>query len=318
MLTIVSAMEEELAPVRAALSAHDQGESDVAAPPLSFQVLGIGREGVEPGLKALLRTLRQRWDPAESPSGLLLLGFAGGVDPSLSPGDLALAGRYCHLRSLGERLVRVPDGVPLEEFRQRMMAEAEASDPNLPRRAVLKFEESERGMRAGWEAKDPALPSRAVLKYLDPDPGLWQHARDALAQGGLTAVETDSMTVPQVVTSPDTKAELHRQYQVGTVNMEDYWVARLAAAAKVPFLSVRAVLDTAGQVLPRWVTGLSGRPGWASLNVLARPWQTLSLLELARQKRLAEASLVKFALAFVGYYRASDLHQQGTLPPATA
>jgi nucleoside phosphorylase len=313
LLTIVSAMEEELAPVRAALSAHDQGESDVAAPPLSFQVLGIGREGVEPGLKALLRTLRQRWDPAESPSGLLLLGFAGGVDPSLSPGDLALAGRYCHLRSLGERLVRVPDGVPLEEFRQRMMAEAEASDPNLPRRAVLKFEESERGMRAGWEAKDPALPSRAVLKYLDPDPGLWQHARDALAQGGLTAVETDSMTVPQVVTSPDTKAELHRQYQVGTVNMEDYWVARLAAAAKVPFLSVRAVLDTAGQVLPRWVTGLSGRPGWAAMNILSRPWQAPSLFELARQKRLAEASLVRFALAFAGY-------RQGAAPspPAAA
>jgi nucleoside phosphorylase len=313
LLTIVSAMEEELAPVRAALSAHDQGESDVAAPPLSFQVLGIGREGVEPGLKALLRTLRQRWDPAESPSGLLLLGFAGGVDPSLSPGDLALAGRYCHLRSLGERLVRVPDGVPLEEFRQRMMAEAEASDPNLPRRAVLKFEEFRQRMWAGWQTRDRALPSRADLKSLQPDPGMWQRAKDALSQASLTAVEADSMTVDHVVAAPNTKAELHRQYQVGTVNMEDYWVARLAAAAKVPFLSVRAVLDTAGQVLPRWVTGLSGRPGWAAMNILSRPWQAPSLFELARQKRLAEASLVRFALAFAGY-------RQGAAPspPAAA
>ena len=298
MLTIVSAMEEELAPVRAALaaSAHDQPGS--AAPSLSFSVIGIGRDGVDPNVKGLLRTLRQR--PAgESPSGLLLLGFAGGVDPSLSPGELALAGRYCHLRSLGERLVRVPDGVPLEEFRQRMMAEAEASDPNLPRRAVLKFEESERGMRAGWEAKDRALPRRAVLKFLEPDPGLWQHAKDALAQGGLAAVETDSMTVPQVVASPDTKRELHRQYQVGTVNMEDYWVARVAAAAKVPFLSVRAVLDTADQGLPHYVFGLSGKRGWAALNTLIQPWRITTMLPLAGQMRQAQASLTSFALAYI-------------------
>jgi hypothetical protein len=142
---------------------------------------------------------------------------------------------------------------------------------------------------------------------------MWQCAREALDQEGLTAVETDSMTVDQLVSDPNTKAELHRQYEVGTVNMEDYWVARLAAAAKVPFLSVRAVLDTAGQVLPRWVTGLSGRPGWAAMNILSRPWQAPSLFELARQKRLAEASLVRFALAFAGY-------RQGAAPspPAAA
>ena len=308
-------MEEELAPVRNALSA--------SGPAISFRVLGIGRDGVEPKVKELLRTLRQQratppsvppihgGDTGEVTPELLLLGFAGGVDPSLSAGDLVLADRYCHLRDLGERLVRVPDGVTVEEVRRRMMAEAEASDPGLPRRAVLKIEEFQQRVMARWEARDRALPSRSELKFLEPDPGMWQRARDALAQEGLAAVEADSMTVSQLVTSPDTKAELHRQYQVGTVNMEDYWVARLAAAAKVPFLSVRAVLDTAGQVLPRWVTGLSGRPGWAALNILSRPWQTPSLLELAREKRLAEASLVRFALAFAN-------HRQETAPPPPA
>ena len=275
MLTIVSAMEEELSPVRTALTASGHDQLGSAAPSLSLSVIGIGRDSLESNIKGLLRTLRQR--PAgESPSELLLLGFAGGVDPSLSTGDLTLAGRYCHLRDLGELLLRrVPDGMSLEEFDRREMAELMARDPNLP--------------------------SRAVLKSLEPDPAMWRRAKDALTQEALTAVETDSMTVDQLVSDPNTKAELHRQYEVGTVNMEDYWVARLAAAAKVPFLSVRAVLDTAGQVVPSWVNGLSGRPGWASLNILARPWQTLSLLELARQKRLAQASLARFALAFVSY-----------------
>jgi hypothetical protein len=278
MLTIVSPLEEELAPVREALAASD--------PDISFRVLGVGREGAEPNVKDLLRTLRQQ----RANSELLLLGFAGGVDSSLSAGDLVLAGRYCHIRDMGDYLVRVPDGMTLEEHRRREMTELMARDPNLP-----------------------GPHTRADLKSLQPDPGMWRQAREALAQEGLTAVERNSMTTRELVTNPNTKAELHRQYQVGTVNMEDYWVARLAAAAKVPFLSVRAVLDTAGQVLPRWVTGLSGRPGWAAMNILSRPWQAPSLFELARQKRLAEASLVRFALAFAGY-------RQGAAPspPAAA
>ena len=310
MLTIVSAMEEELAPVRAALEKYFRAHPGPVSPSLTFSVIGIGRDGLESNVKGLLRVLRQL-PAADSPSELLLLGFAGGVDPSLSAGDLVLARRYCHLRDLGELLVRVPDGLTLEEHRRREMAELMARDPNLPRRAVLKF--------------------------LEPDPGMWQRARDALTQEGLMAVVTDSMTVGQLVTSPDTKRELHRRYQVGTVNMEDYWVARLAAAAKVPFLSVRAVVDTAGQGVPPNLVGLlePSRPaptgsGWAALpphlvglsghrwgravgQILARPWQAPGLLRLAGQMRLAQASLAEFALAFVSYRQGA-----ASLPPAAA
>ena len=258
----------------------------------ALHVVGIGRDAIERNLKGLLPALRQaRQSPRaldESPSGLLLMGFAGAVDPSLSTGDLVLAGRYCHLRDLGTLLVRAPGGMTLEEFERREMAELMARDPNLPQ--------------------------RAVLKALEPDPGMWRHAKEASAQEGLTAVETNSITVDQLVTRPDTKRELHQRYHAGTVNMEDYWAARLAAAAKVPFLSVRTVLDTAGQVLPRWVEGLSGRPGWASLNILSRPWQTPSLLTLARQKRQAQRSLVRFALAFIDHQQRAVQSRPGAGP----
>ena len=291
MLTIISPMEEELAGVRQDLTARDMSGA------ASLHLVGIGRDAIERNLKGLLPALRQaRQGPGvldESPPGLLLLGFAGAVDPSLSTGDLVLAGRYCHLRDLGMLLVRAPGGMTLEEFERREMAELMARDPNLPQ--------------------------RAVLKALEPDPGMWQQAKNALIQESLQTpdlawVETDSMTVDQLVDDRNTKAELHRQYEVCTVNMEDYWAARLAAAAKVPFLSVRAVLDTAGQVLPRWVEGLSGRPGWASLNILSRPWQTPSLLTLARQKRQAQRSLARFALAFIDHQQRAVQSRPGAGP----
>ena len=317
MLTIVSPMEEELAGVRQALTARDMPGA------AALHVIGVGRDAIEPSLRGLLHTLRQARGEDGSPSGLLLLGFAGAVDPSLSTGDLVLAGRYCHLRDLGTPLVCVPEGMTLEEFERREMAELVVRDPNLPQRAVLQFEEFEwRGqprMWASWRARDRNLPSRAVLKFLEPDRGMWQHARYALTQGGLQTpdlawVETDSMTAPYLVTNPDTKRELHRQYHVSTVNMEDYWVARLAAAARVPFLSVRAVLDTADQRLPSFLMELPGRPGWAALHALVQPHQVPTLFRLMRQMPLAQESLAKFALAFIDYQQKTAAMDPGASP----
>ncbi len=313
MLTIIAAMEEELAPARTALGKASVDQPGGVFLSVDFRVIGIGREKVDVNVKDLLRTLRQEPANPESPSELLLLGFAGGLEPSLAPGDLTLAGRYCHLRDLGQRLMRVPDGMSLDEFRRRLMAEAEANDPNLLRRAVLKFERFQQRMTGHWQAKDPSLPSRSVLKSLEPDPGMRQRARDSLNGEGLTAVETDSMTVAQLVGSPDTKRELRRQHQVGTVNMEDYWVARLAAQANIPFLSVRAVLDTASQEVPAYFVGMSGRPGWAALNTVAHAWRIPKTLGVMGQMRQAQASLARFAVAFVKHRR-----EAMSAPPAAA
>ena len=111
-----------------------------------------------------------------------------------------------------------------------------------------------------------------------------------------------------MITDADTKGELHRQYHqfgVGTVNMEDYWVARLAATAKVPFLSVRAVLDTADQGVPSHLLEQARRlrrsggqaAGWAAFG---HPSDIRALLHLPGQMRLAQESLARFALAFLG------------------
>ncbi len=288
VLTIISAMQEESLPVRTALATagyHRPGEQN---PSLDFSVVGMGRDGVESGLKGMMRDMRQRQGEGSQTAQLLLLGFAGGLDPSLSTGDLVLASRYCRLVPQPEPLVYSPHVQSMEDLEQ------------LRRRLGA--------VQGGWApfegAGDPVLPRRAVLKSLGPDPGLRQDAKDALTQAGLAAAETDSITVPRPVTDAGDKRELHRRYCVGAVNMEDYWVARLADAAKVPFLSVRAILDTAVQGLPSYLLGFStlGRVQ-AVLKALLRPWRLPTLLSLARQMRQAQSSLARFALVFVNYRR---------------
>jgi hypothetical protein len=128
---------------------------------------------------------------------------------------------------------------------------------------------------------------------------MWRRGKEALVRGGLNVIEADSITVDQPAISLAEKIELHRQYPVGTVNMEDYWAARLAGHAKVPFLSVRAVLDTAHQSLPSYLLELPRRRGPAIMATLLQPWRAPVMWRLAKQMHLAQESLAHFTLAFL-------------------
>jgi nucleoside phosphorylase len=100
MLTVIAAMDLELALLRRALQAESgvvgddthRMESGLA---LDLQVIGVGRKRAMARVKELL-TSRHRPSGLEDVSGqrLLLLGFAGALDPTLRPGDLVLPTRY--------------------------------------------------------------------------------------------------------------------------------------------------------------------------------------------------------------------------------
>ena len=160
----------------------------------------------------------------------------------------------------------------------------------------------------------PAVPQSAVLKFLQPDPAMWRRAVAALAQSGLTATYSDSLTAPGPVAVSGEKGELHRRYGAATVNMEDYWAARLCGDAKVPFLAVRAALDTAGQDLPSYLMGLTGKRGRAAAVAASHPWRAPVMLRMARQMRLAQESLARFALAFVDWRQNSVAAGDGAAP----
>ena len=288
MLTIVAAMEEELAGVRRVLE-------EKRYPDVELQVAGIGRDGVEKSLRGVLPTPKRQRAGATPPEEMLMLGFAGGVDPSLAAGDLVLAGRYCRLIPGPMVLTYDPDVTGLDRRRP---------PPELLERLRTGFALGlvQPGYvslsSVGWV--DPVIPDRYELKSLGPDAVMRERARASLADAGMAGDETDSITVERVVTRKSEKRELYRQFGVGTVNMEDYWVARMAQTARVPFLSVRAVLDTGGQRLPSYLARLSNKPGGvAAWKAATHPWDAPTLVRLARQMRAARESLTRFAVAYL-------------------
>ena len=52
-----------------------------------------------------------------------------------------------------------------------------------------------------------------------------------------------SVTVPHVASSPQRKQELSRESHAQVVDMESYWIARIASARRVPFIAIRSISD---------------------------------------------------------------------------
>jgi hypothetical protein len=136
---------------------------------------------------------------------------------------------------------------------------------------------------------------------------MWRQALEAAADAGLPSTSLDSLTVDRLVSTREAKMALQRQYHVGTVNMEDYWVAAVARDVGVPFLSVRAVLDPASQNLPTYLLGLAEHQAKAVLLTIIMPWRIPTLFRLARQMRLAQRHLAHFAIHFVSRWYDTDL-----------
>lgn len=135
------------------------------------------------------------------------------------------------------------------------------------------------------------------------DAGLIAAVTDAVAISAgrdcVAAAHTPSVTVAAVA-QPGVKAELRRYG--ATVNMEDYWAAR-AAAAGIPLVSIRAVLDTAGQSLPAYagdaVDGTVWMAGRMAAGVARHPGRLPELLRLRGQMGQARRSLTRCVLAAV-------------------
>ena len=145
----------------------------------------------------------------------------------------------------------------------------------------------------------PNLDEDAKENPLTPDPVMWELATKACAGEGRKPVYMDSLTVDQVVSAPGQKQSIAVAFPVGIVEMEDYWVAEVAAEFGVSFVAARVVLDTAGQALPQWLLVLSSSRVKAVLSLAARPWRIPTVVRLARQRPVAQRALTEFALKFL-------------------
>lgn len=161
-------------------------------------------------------------------------------------------------------------------------------------------------VQPGLQTGDLVLSSRyyrqdfdAQPDFLEPSPGLWQWAVDAADSSGRRVVYADSLTVSGLVTTASAKQDIHRRYPVSVVNMEDYWVAQAARDAGVPFISVRAVLDTAQQSLPGYLCRMAASPRSAIAGAVAMPWRLPALFALWRRFGIAQRALTDFAVNFL-------------------
>lgn len=154
--------------------------------------------------------------------------------------------------------------------------------------------------------------SLAASNGLACDPALVELAVAAARQRRLAFSEGASLTVPQVIGQPEVKRRIGDSLPVEMVEMESYWVGRVAADQGIPFLVVRAVLDEVGDRLPDLPnmideTGAVAR-GRALRQLLSRPWEAAALVRLAASARRASERLAVFAEAYVGALAASHYH----------
>ena len=164
------------------------------------------------------------------------------------------------------------------------------------------------GVNPGLESGDLLLADRYSLQdgaaqgagqALRPDPQMLQSAEQAALELSMPVCGGGALTVDHLVAEPEEREDLRAQYQVDSVNMEDYRAAEAAQKAGVPFLSARVVLDTASERLPGYLPGLAKSPYKVLTHVLLMPWRIPTMLRLKRQLQLGQMVLTNFAVAYM-------------------
>jgi adenosylhomocysteine nucleosidase len=155
----------------------------------------------------------------------------------------------------------------------------------------------------------PHEGSLAASNGLACDPTLVELAVAAARQRRLAFREGTSLTVPQVIGQPEVKRRIGDSLPVEMVELESYWVGRLAADQGIPFLVARAILDELGDRLPDLPNTVdetgSVAGGRALRQFLSRPQEVPALIRLAVSARRASQRLAVFAEACVDVLAAS-------------
>jgi adenosylhomocysteine nucleosidase len=108
------------------------------------------------------------------------------------------------------------------------------------------------------------------------------------------------LTMPRAVGSVAEKAHLFQMTRAAAVDMESLAVGEAANTHRLPFVAVRVIVDSAGDVLPGAVTAAADREGhlhiWRLIAALARaPGALAPVIRLACRYRVANRSLAAIA-----------------------
>jgi nucleoside phosphorylase len=107
------------------------------------------------------------------------------------------------------------------------------------------------------------------------------------------------VTVTQLASSTQKAQEMSHSLHGDIVDMESYWMARIASARQVPFIAIRSISDTMRQGVQPFdrILTSDGRLLWkrAVVCFLLHPWYLTNVFTLFRNTRHAQRNLTAFA-----------------------
>jgi len=128
-----------------------------------------------------------------------------------------------------------------------------------------------------------------------PNQGLLAAATEAISATSLRVVSGPTATTPGIITTPAGKQDLGRQTGAIAVDMESYWIARVASDRGLPFLALRAISDAQQDLLLPFhqILDADGKPRTRQLtaHLIREPGRLVALVKLARNAKRAQQAL---------------------------
>lgn len=147
-------------------------------------------------------------------------------------------------------------------------------------------------------------PKPRISEALGADRMLSDKALGVLGTLGLRHRTGACVTASRLVSRPEAKVRLGSDTDALAVEMESFWVALACHERNVPFLAVRAVVDTAKRPLPDFLAASeldagSGNRWRLGLPFMFRPWSLPALIRLGSAASKARNSLTTFTSGFL-------------------
>lgn len=154
-------------------------------------------------------------------------------------------------------------------------------------------------------------PSQTEAIVCDSD--LVELAANVAIREAIRCKKGGTLTVPGIIQEPKQKECLGRRYPAIEVEMEAYWLGRIAKEMNTPFLAVRSISDR----MRDWVPDLQpfindvGEVDTVKVigYVLTNPRRMGSMITLGQNIQLASRNLTRFALALLPEIGAKLAHQ---------
>lgn len=177
-------------------------------------------------------------------SRIVVSGIAGGVDPSLNIGDIAVPGRWSeYLESILAR--QTPEGY-------RLPPGAKAELPNFemffPRGVRVFREGSDASPRQTWFDVDPAMLEVARTSAADSEAQLQRCSGEnvCLLKAPRVRVGGNGVSGPAFVDNAAFRAYTFETFKAQVLDMESAAIAHVATTNGVPFIVFRSLSDLAG------------------------------------------------------------------------